>query len=552
MRPGWIFQFGKFQVDATARTLRREEAVVKLNSRAFDVLLYLVQNPGKILTRDELLKNVWPDTFVDEHNLAQSISVLRRALEEKPGDNSYIVTLPGRGYQFVSAVQVVAFEIVASKDGDILPGAAAEDRSNSSGIIFQKHTVETSVITSREEKEQLTSPISRSRLLLRTVAAVLAVAAVALVLRLRGPWHPDQKHELTQRQLTANPAENSVSSQAISRDGKYLAYRDYTNKLYLLAIDSGEIREMPLPAQYDVDDWFPDGNHLLMESVNGDELWKMSTLDFSLRKLRGGTGEDFAAVSPDGSHIAFVKDVEIWLMGTDGEELHRILASDARELMGLAWSPTGERLAYVRFRGSTAKPEVTLETCDLAGGTRTVVLSDPRLWSASNGETRITWLPDGRIIYPISRDTEAELWAIRADSRTGKPSGDTSRLASWKDFEAQAPQASADGKRLIAVRGHSENWIYVGDLAFGNKGFTPHRVIPEDWVSAVTDWTKDGKAILFHAKRMGRRAIFKRNIEAQTTETLIAGIGELLSAQNERRRKSSIHGDSVPVLLRCR
>src|SRR5208282_6865236 len=120
MRPGRIFQFGKFQIDALARTLRREETLVKLNSRAFDVLLYLVQNPGKVLTRDELLKNGWPDASVDESSLAQNISLLRRALDEKPGDNSYIVTLPGRGYQFVAPVQVVAPE-----NGTILPAEAA-------------------------------------------------------------------------------------------------------------------------------------------------------------------------------------------------------------------------------------------------------------------------------------------------------------------------------------------------------------------------------------------------------------------------------------------
>ncbi len=188
MRPGQILQFGKFQIDASARTLRREEAVVKLNSRAFDVLLYLVQNPGKVLTRDELLKNVWPDAFVDEHSLAQSISVLRRALEEKPGDNSYIVTLPGRGYQFVSEVQVVAPEVGASENGNTLPEVATDGRSNPSGLVFQKHTVETSVITSREEKEPLSSPISRGRLLIRTLAAVL-VAAVAVVLVLRFVCH---------------------------------------------------------------------------------------------------------------------------------------------------------------------------------------------------------------------------------------------------------------------------------------------------------------------------------------------------------------------------
>src|SRR5271169_6847378 len=119
MKSEWIFQFGEFQVDALARTLRREEEIVTLNRRAFDVLLYLAQNPGKVVTRDELLKNVWPDAFVDENSLAQSISALRRALDEKPGDNNYIVTLPGRGYQFVAPVRVVSQESPA-----IVPDAA--------------------------------------------------------------------------------------------------------------------------------------------------------------------------------------------------------------------------------------------------------------------------------------------------------------------------------------------------------------------------------------------------------------------------------------------
>src|SRR5271154_2125092 len=113
MTTNGIFQFGEFQIDGRARTLRREEAIVTLNFRAFDVLLYFVQNSGKVLTRDELLKNVWQDAFVDENNLAQSISALRRALAEKPGENSYIVTLPGRGYQFVAPVQVISPDVLA-------------------------------------------------------------------------------------------------------------------------------------------------------------------------------------------------------------------------------------------------------------------------------------------------------------------------------------------------------------------------------------------------------------------------------------------------------
>ena len=172
LRAGRIFQFGEFELDVHARSLRRENTTIPLNSRAFDVLLYLVQNPGKVLSRDELLKNVWAESFVDENSLAQSISALRRALDEKPGDNSYIVTLPGRGYQFVSTVQVVGEE-----GGSSLPELATAAGRGPSGIIFQKQTIQTSVVTTNEEKGQLSLPASRRRPLGRLVG-VLAVAAV--------------------------------------------------------------------------------------------------------------------------------------------------------------------------------------------------------------------------------------------------------------------------------------------------------------------------------------------------------------------------------------
>ena len=172
MKPDGIYQFGEFQIEALARTLRREEEIVTLNRRAFDVLLYFVQNPGRVLTRDELLKNVWPDTYVDENSLAQSISALRRALEEKPGDNSYVVTLPGRGYQFVAPVQALAPE-----NSVVVPDATTAASHGPSGVIFQQQTIRTSVIT--EEKQQLSLPTPRPPVAMRLVVA-LAIAAAAV------------------------------------------------------------------------------------------------------------------------------------------------------------------------------------------------------------------------------------------------------------------------------------------------------------------------------------------------------------------------------------
>lgn len=178
MKTGGIFQFGEgFKIDALARTLRRNEEVVTLNRRAFDVLLYLVENPGRILSREELLKNVWPETFVDENSLAQSISALRRALSEKPGDNNYIVTLPGRGYQFISPVTVVAPQGLSGA-----PGLPTDADPAPGGIVFQQHTIQTSVTTTNtdDEKEQLGLPALRSRPLAVWIATfALAAAAVA-------------------------------------------------------------------------------------------------------------------------------------------------------------------------------------------------------------------------------------------------------------------------------------------------------------------------------------------------------------------------------------
>jgi len=542
LRQGQIFEFGDFQLDVPARTLRRQGTVVKLNARAFDVLSYLVQNPGKVLPRDELLKNVWVDAFVDEHSLAQCISVLRRALEEKPGDNRYIVTLPGRGYQFVSEVQILSFD-----DGDIRPDLVAAGRINHDGLVFQKTTLETSVITTKEEQGQLGSPISRRRLLVRTVPLALAVAAIVVVaFRFWTSRHPRAErhkasHELTERQLTANPPENSVSAQAMSRDGKYLAYTDYLSKnLYLLAIDSGELRQLSFSTQYQPLDWFADGNHLLLESaMNGGELWRMSTLDSSLRKLWTGP-VGLAAISPDDSHIAFVvADREIWLMGADGEEPHKILASPSRDalLHGLAWSPTGQRLAYLQMAGTTTKFELTIETCDLEGSTRNIVLSSPHLWGG-NGPPGIAWLPDGRILHSIYSDPfHSDLWAIKVDPASGKKSGDDIRVAGWKNFEARDPQASADGRRLIALRHQTENSVYVGNLAIGNRSFTPHRVTTNDWYNKVEAWTKDSKSVLFDTKRNGRWAIFKQPIDSSAPEILVAG------PENYFLPRLSYHGD---------
>ena len=123
MRPATesvVYEFEQFRLDATKRLLWNGSGPVPLTPKVFETLLYLVRNPGKTITKDELISAVWPDTVVEENNLNKNISVLRQFLGEKPGEHHFIATVPGRGYRFVAPV--VENPGDASKDAE--PGVS--------------------------------------------------------------------------------------------------------------------------------------------------------------------------------------------------------------------------------------------------------------------------------------------------------------------------------------------------------------------------------------------------------------------------------------------
>jgi len=102
-----IYEFGSFRLEAVKRLLLRSGTPVPLTPKVFDTLLHLVRHQGKLVAKNELMRAVWPDTVVEENNLNQNISTLRRILGETRGENLFIATVPGRGYQFIPAVEVI-------------------------------------------------------------------------------------------------------------------------------------------------------------------------------------------------------------------------------------------------------------------------------------------------------------------------------------------------------------------------------------------------------------------------------------------------------------
>ena len=100
------YEFGRFRLNTADRVLLREGEPVPLTPKVFDILITLVENSGQVVGKDDLMKKVWPTTFVEEGNLTQNVSLLRKALCESAGGAQFIETVPRRGYRFVADINV--------------------------------------------------------------------------------------------------------------------------------------------------------------------------------------------------------------------------------------------------------------------------------------------------------------------------------------------------------------------------------------------------------------------------------------------------------------
>jgi len=340
-----------------------------------------------------------------------------------------------------------------------------------------------------------------------------------------------QQRVLSERQITHSLPENHVWRGKISPDGKHVAYADYKG-LHLTALETGESHEIALPEELrnnlrDVT-WFPDREKLIIESASESEghvLWLISIFGGAPIKLR--TESSGAKVSPDGASIAFLSSNghEIWLAGANGENPRKILDKPGAHYWSLAWSPSGQRLAYLKEfekSGLNYNSGGTIETLSLIGGLPSVMVSDPGLLVWAN----MVWLPDGRLVFSSTGGTDllgdVNLWAIRADPQTGMPSRNPVQMTHWAASTAFNPSVSSDGSRIVVAKSHERSYVFVGELKDnGTRLESAKRLTSSDSSDAPVGWTRDSGAILLMSNRAGRFQIFKQRIDTDTPELLV-------------------------------
>ena len=219
-----IYHFGEFQLKTTARVLERQGVRVPLGSKAFEVLTHLVMHTGEVVTKDELLKAVWPNSFVEEQNLTQQIASLRKALGDK---STYIATVPGRGYQFTEAVRAMT-----------AAGPPSLLEETSEDVV---HAMRTRTHVVIEESSRLNLPAKATKNPMRLV--VYAASAVVLLLMVWVGWRWFRlRHEALQeyRQVVVSDFINTTGDAAFDHILKRALQIDLEQSPYIDVLSDRE------------------------------------------------------------------------------------------------------------------------------------------------------------------------------------------------------------------------------------------------------------------------------------------------------------------------
>ena len=534
---GRIFRFGQFHLSEREGELTRNGVRIKLQEQPFRVLVELLTNAGRMVTREELQQKLWPaDTFVNfDVGLNTAIRKIRQTLGDDAGNPRYIETTAKRGYRFLAPVD----EITSAPE----PAEEPTSRPVPAGKNGFAHP---------ETPAGKPAPVTpRSYLRYLALAAFsIVVIAVAVLWRTQPRSSP-----VAERRITANPVEAPIRAAFVSPDGKYLAYSDPTG-MYLRQIDNGETRALPLPKDFKASpsSWFPDSTHLLVTSRDRPEqkasVWKVSILGGPPQMLLDD-GED-GVVSPDGSLIAFFHRSpgalyglrgsaifhvvgELWLAASDGQNQHKFVVAAApndsqsvgNEVTAVSWAPDSRRVAYIEHHKvvahSRSGDESWLLTRSLTGEQSQLIFRDRRLAPAD-----LCWTRDGRVLYACALRPDAKnprgdygVQAIRIDSQSGKAKGDPAPVSNGLGWIGGL-SVTADGKRLFLWRGNTLPQVFVSESdPSTHRMATPHRLTLDENANEPASWLPDSKSILFLSDRDGVWKLFRQRIDETVAEVAV-------------------------------
>jgi Tol biopolymer transport system component/DNA-binding winged helix-turn-helix (wHTH) protein len=447
----FVFRFADVEVREREFALLKAGKVLAVEPKAFRVLLHLLRNPQKLISKEELLNSVWGDTAVTEGSLTRCIWLLRRLLGDDVNEPRFIETVATVGYRFVCKVEVsedASGDLQATdkanglREGDFFAtpanGGIAEAAANPPAQIDK---LAGDMERSRRQTE---GRHNRLRSWLLPGAVILAIGLATAIWYLRRPLPQLRVAEYTQ--ITHDGRPKAIAGTDGSR--LYFNWINDPQPTAQVAISGGEIAQVPVALPFPwIQEVSPDGSTLLVTSSEDGKvsLWAVQVPGGSLRRLL--TGAHSAAWSPDGKSVVYsLENGDLSVAGSDGTETRKLAAVG---LTGpLSWSPDGSK---IRFSKGNRLWEVSSDGSGL----------HPLLpgWRPSSSQCCGHWTPDGKFFVFLSRGAlffyndhlpASQLWVL--DERHGlfqRAPTDPVQLTSGP-IRWNSPIPSKDGTKIFA------------------------------------------------------------------------------------------------------
>jgi Tol biopolymer transport system component/DNA-binding winged helix-turn-helix (wHTH) protein len=539
------YAFGPFVVDPLKRRLWRERGLVPISSKTFDVLVVLLEHRDHSVSKDELLNLVWPDTAVNENNLARQISSLRRALGQRPDEHDFVVTIPGHGYRFVATVRQLADVPPELRNGNGADGHA-HHLPEPAPDVEEPHGSEVPprpqlVVSTPGPSGRGWRPRLQGRWLAVGIAgaAIGAIVAVGADMQLRQRPHSSAPRRGLQRVTYEDAA--LPRDAAWAPDGQWVVYAsDRAGNADLWKQHLGDPDPIRLTASASNESqpqWSPDGHAIVFRSErDGGGLYVMPASGGPERLVSNFGYEP--RWSPDGTLILFKRSAVLpdlptmYVVGLDGRPPRPVRPDVTGRFRSLhaAWHPDGGR---VSIWGTTIGREVRFLTVPLESGAPVTPRIPDRVQRDLAGVSagRFVWAPSRRHIYFEGSAGETQnVWRITVDPATEDWIDGPERLTTGAGEETNVA-LSADGTRLLftATSSRTRLWSFPFDSANGIVTGEPYPISTGSTGEVDFDARADGSKVAYRTFRAGRSELWERSVTEGQERLLLASADRKLA-----------------------
>jgi len=525
-----IYQFGVWRLDPTERLLLNNGEPVALTPKAFETLLLLVENAGKLVTKQEFMSRVWPDTFVEDVAVAQNISQLRKVFMLDSASQSIIETVSKHGYRLLVPVQLVPAN--GNGGSSHLEQAISPSLARPS-MVRDDHAPggEVSAVPDSTTPREPGSPMTRVHRALR-VAGFTGIGLITVCLlslgilrygsRVRAEGHRAVPFGQNQLITTATPKITPLislpgeeSMPAFSPDGSRIAFvwqspQPGKSGVYAVVAGSQSLLRLTADAKDICPTWSPDGRYIafIRSTEEKYSIYLVPALGGPERQVYGGirnpwVGPEGLSFSADGKLIAFAdwspeaRTSSIKSISLDDSSV-RLLSSPPSGYHDTApaFAPDGKRIAFVRSTGPIFLDELYIQA--LSGGEPKQLTSDHhRVFGAP------VWTQNSQeILFASNRAGLKSLWRISASGGQPQPVLGPGPVADHPSISYRT------GELAYEYSVEDENLWQLDEKNAGQHGMKATALFSSKTSNLMPQFSPDGSKLAFEGDRSGYEEIW--------------------------------------------